>query len=89
MLLSDSMQREQETMPKWMSKKDESAVACGPRGRRDARGRRQRATMILVPEIATTQIQAVSGCGSLPTFSWEPEELGSAKGPTTWDQLPW
>ena len=89
MLLSDSMQREQETMPKWMSKKDESAVVCGPRGRRDARGRRQRATMILVPEIATTQIQAVRGCGSLPTFSWEPEELGSAKGPTTWDQLPW
>ena len=33
MLLSDSMQREQETMPKWMSKKDESAVVCGPRGR--------------------------------------------------------
>jgi len=33
--------------------------------------------------------QAVSTCRSLPTFSWKPEWLGSAKGVTTWDQLAW
>ena len=33
MLCSDSMQTEQETMPKWISKREESAVLCGPRGR--------------------------------------------------------
>lgn len=33
--------------------------------------------------------QAVNGHGSLPIPSWEPVQLGSAKGPTTWDQLLW
>lgn len=33
--------------------------------------------------------QAVNGRGSLPTTFWEPVQLGSAKGPTTWGQLLW
>jgi len=33
--------------------------------------------------------QAVSGHGLLPMSSWEPEQLGSAKGPTNQSQLPW
>ena len=32
--------------------------------------------------------QAVNTCPSLPTSSWEPEWLGSAKDVTTWNQLP-
>ena len=32
--------------------------------------------------------QSVSGCGSLLSFSWEPEQLGSAKDPTAWQPAP-
>ena len=33
--------------------------------------------------------QAVSGREWLPTSSWDPEQLSSAKGVTTWVQLLW
>ena len=67
----------------------EGGVSCAlwpqrQRGRRDARGRRQGATQRWQLHRSKLWVAA----GHYTSF-WEPEQLGSAKGPTTWDQLPW
>lgn len=52
-----------------------------------ARGGRQEAIMAMIPGV-TAAYQAVSGHQSLSTSSWEPEHLGSTKGPTTQGEQP-
>lgn len=44
--------------------------------------------MAMIPGV-TAATSAVSGHQSLSTSSWEPEHLGSTKGPTTQGEQPW